>query len=108
MSRSCFTSFPLCVYKFSSHYLNNVIFYRQYFGAYSERLTLFQLVLCYLLLLSTLFIHSNDVFVRLFHAAASTVLKKKKKYERKRDVRCDRNITDNLGITQSFASALDS
>ena len=26
MSGSCFTSFPLCVYKFSSHYLNNIIF----------------------------------------------------------------------------------
>ena len=29
MSRSYFTSFPVCVYKFSSHYLNNKIFYRQ-------------------------------------------------------------------------------
>ena len=29
MSRSCFASFPVCVYKFSNHYLNNVIFYRQ-------------------------------------------------------------------------------
>jgi len=29
MSRSCFSSFPVCVYKFSSHYLNNIIFYRQ-------------------------------------------------------------------------------
>ena len=29
MSRSCFASFPVCVYKFSSHYLNNIIFYRQ-------------------------------------------------------------------------------
>ena len=28
MSRSCFASFPVCVYKFSSHYLNNIIFYR--------------------------------------------------------------------------------
>ena len=26
MSRSCFTSFPVCVYKFSSHYLNKVNF----------------------------------------------------------------------------------
>ena len=26
MSRSCFASFPLCVYKFSSHYLDNIIF----------------------------------------------------------------------------------
>jgi len=26
MSRSCFTSFPVCVYKFSSHYLNKIIF----------------------------------------------------------------------------------
>jgi hypothetical protein len=25
MSRSCFASFPVCVYKFSSHYLNNII-----------------------------------------------------------------------------------
>ena len=41
MSRSCFASFPVCVYKFSSHYLNNIIFYRQYFGASSERLTLY-------------------------------------------------------------------
>jgi len=24
--RSCFASFPVCVYKFSSHYLNNIIF----------------------------------------------------------------------------------
>ena len=29
MSRSCFASFPVYVYKFSSHYLNNIIFYRQ-------------------------------------------------------------------------------
>jgi len=29
MSRSCFASFPVWVYKFSSHYLNNIIFYRQ-------------------------------------------------------------------------------
>ena len=26
MSRFCFASFPVCVYKFSSHYLNNIIF----------------------------------------------------------------------------------
>ena len=26
VSRSCFASFPVCVYKFSSHYLNNMIF----------------------------------------------------------------------------------
>ena len=29
MSRSCFASFPVCVYKFSNHYLNNIIFYKQ-------------------------------------------------------------------------------
>ena len=29
MSRSCFASFPVCVHKFSSNYLNNIIFYRQ-------------------------------------------------------------------------------
>jgi len=29
MSRSCLTSFPVCVYKCSSHYLDNIIFYRQ-------------------------------------------------------------------------------
>ena len=29
MSRSCFASFPVCVYKFSSHYHSNIIFYRQ-------------------------------------------------------------------------------
>ena len=29
MSRSCFASFLVCVYKFSSHYLNNIIFYIQ-------------------------------------------------------------------------------
>ena len=29
MSRSYFASFPVCVYKFSSHYLNNIILYRQ-------------------------------------------------------------------------------
>ena len=27
MSRSCFASFPVCVYKFSSHYLNNTIYF---------------------------------------------------------------------------------
>ena len=27
MSRSCFASFPVCVYKFSSHYLTNIIFF---------------------------------------------------------------------------------
>jgi len=26
MGRSCFASFPVCVYKFSIHYLNNIIF----------------------------------------------------------------------------------
>jgi len=26
MSRSCFVSFPVCVYKVSSHYLNSIIF----------------------------------------------------------------------------------
>jgi len=26
VGRSCFASFPVCVYKFSSHYLNNIIF----------------------------------------------------------------------------------
>jgi len=26
MSRSCFASSPVCAYKFSSHYLNNIIF----------------------------------------------------------------------------------
>jgi len=41
MSRSCFASFPVCVYKFSSHYLNNIIIYRQYFGASSDRITLY-------------------------------------------------------------------
>jgi hypothetical protein len=29
MSRYCFASFPVCVYKFSTHYLNKMIFYRQ-------------------------------------------------------------------------------
>ena len=29
MSRSCFASFPICVCKCSSHYLGNIIFYRQ-------------------------------------------------------------------------------
>jgi len=29
MSRSCFASFPVRVYKFSIHYLNNIAFYRQ-------------------------------------------------------------------------------
>ena len=40
MSRSCFASFPVCVYKFSSHYMHNVTFYRQQFGASSDRITL--------------------------------------------------------------------
>ena len=40
ISRSCFASFPVFVYKFSSHYLNNIIFYRQQFGASSDRLSL--------------------------------------------------------------------
>ena len=26
ISRSCFASFPVCVYKFSSHYINNIFF----------------------------------------------------------------------------------
>ena len=42
MSRSCFASFPVCVYKFSSHYLNNIIFYRQQFGASCERISLYK------------------------------------------------------------------
>jgi len=29
MSRFRFALFPVCLYKFSSHYLNNIIFYRQ-------------------------------------------------------------------------------
>jgi hypothetical protein len=29
ISRSCFAPFPVCVYKFSSHYLNNITFYIQ-------------------------------------------------------------------------------
>ena len=29
MNRSCFASFPVCVYKCSNHYLNNIFFYRQ-------------------------------------------------------------------------------
>ena len=37
----CSPSLPVCVYKSSSHYLNNVIFYRQQFGASSERITLY-------------------------------------------------------------------
>jgi hypothetical protein len=41
MSRPSFASLPVCVYKFSSHYLNNIIFYRQQFGASSERITLY-------------------------------------------------------------------
>ena len=40
--RSCFASFQLCVYKFSSHYLNNIIFYRQQFGDSSQRITLYK------------------------------------------------------------------
>jgi len=32
MSRSCFASFPLCVYKFRSHYLNNIIFIHNSLG----------------------------------------------------------------------------
>jgi len=29
MNRSYFASFPVCVYKYSSHYLNTIVFYRQ-------------------------------------------------------------------------------
>jgi len=43
-SRSCFASFPVFVYKFSSHYLNNIIFYRQMFGASSDTITLYVMV----------------------------------------------------------------
>ena len=32
MSRSCFATFPVCVYKFSSHYLNNIIFIDNSYG----------------------------------------------------------------------------
>jgi hypothetical protein len=46
------------------------------------------------------------VFVRLFHVAASIVLKKKI-YGWKRVLECDHNITDNWDMTQSFASALN-
>lgn len=53
-----------------------------------------------------LFIYSDDVFVRLFHAAASTILKKKM-YGRKRVLRYDHNIAHNWGMTQSFVSALN-
>jgi hypothetical protein len=41
MGRFYFSSFPVCVYKCSSHYLNNIIFYRQHFGASSDRITLY-------------------------------------------------------------------
>jgi hypothetical protein len=44
MSRSCFAPFPVCIYKFSSHYLNNIMFYRQQFGASSERITLYKML----------------------------------------------------------------
>ena len=37
MSRSCFASFPVCVYKFSSHYLNNIIFYRHSLGPLARK-----------------------------------------------------------------------
>ena len=47
MSRSCFPSFPVCVYKFSSHYLNNIIFYRQLFGTSKDRITLYTLCICW-------------------------------------------------------------
>ena len=60
MSRSCFASFPVCVYKFSSHYLNNIIFYRQYFGASSNRITLYLVILhsaC------TLYMEMDDMYV---------------------------------------------
>ena len=39
-----FPSLPVCVYKFSSHYLNNIIFYRQQFGASSEIIALYNTV----------------------------------------------------------------
>jgi len=32
MNRSCLASFPVCVYKFSSHYLNNIIFIHNSLG----------------------------------------------------------------------------
>jgi len=35
-------NFPVCVYKFSSYYLNNIIFYRQQFGSSSDRITLYK------------------------------------------------------------------
>ena len=55
MSRSCFASFPVCVYKFSNHYLNNIIFYRQQFGASSERLILYISALSVHLIIPLLF-----------------------------------------------------
>jgi len=39
MSRSCFASFPICVYKFSSHYLNNMIFIDNSLGALARDLS---------------------------------------------------------------------
>ena len=35
MSKSCFASFTVCVYKFSSHYLNNIVFIDNIFGPLS-------------------------------------------------------------------------
>ena len=48
MSRFCFASFPVCVYKFSSHYLNNIIFNRHWFGASSDRIVLYKYIYIYI------------------------------------------------------------
>ena len=47
ISRSCFPSFPVCVYKYSSHHHNNIMFYRQQFGASSDRITLYIYIYIY-------------------------------------------------------------
>ena len=60
MSRSSFASFPVCVYKFSSHYLNNIIFYRQQFGTSSDRITLY-----YISTVNTQHMQRPDVVLQL-------------------------------------------
>jgi hypothetical protein len=54
MSRSCFPSFPICVYKFSSHYLNNIIFIDNSLGPLAtESLCMCVCVYIYLVFVST-------------------------------------------------------
>jgi hypothetical protein len=79
MSSSCFASLPVCEYKFSSHYLNNIMFYRQQFGASSERITLY--ITLHVTGLVLLCQHINDNYVVVIHQHQEETSKLRNKNE---------------------------